>query len=67
MQHIMKHSWLSLNTKIYHTIIMPHNARLRNQLPSTKTPTEIYGQFHVKGPRKRFNVEKWIIFMKCER
>ena len=26
-----------------------------------------YGRFHVKGPRKKVNVKKWIFFMKCER
>ena len=27
----------------------------------------MYGRFHVKGPRKKVNVEKCIFLMKCER
>ena len=27
----------------------------------------VSGRFHVKGPRKKVNVKKWIFFMKCER
>ena len=26
-----------------------------------------HGRFHVKGPRKKVNVERWIFLMKCER
>ena len=28
---------------------------------------QIPGRFHVKGPRKKVNVKKWIFLMKCER
>ena len=35
---------------------------------STLENQNTFGRFHVKGPRKKVKVEKWIFFfMKCER
>ena len=45
----------------------PSSGHSINLLMTLRPTHDTDGRFHVKGPRKKANVEKWIFLMTCER
>ena len=55
-----------LQFQIKHNIIQYIYKSIKKTYVGQKDKDGYYGRFHVKGPRKKVNVEKWILLMKCE-